>query len=171
MDNATFFDAIITILLGAAFGALAVFYSMKDKLKQMQQASGSRRIGLLEQVAEHVGKVAHVFSKYASLASEIGPREERMSAKQQRELEDLSQQLVAVYEQISIAESKLLLLGEQRLEKALKLYTSKMAQFHKQIHPGRYKNADDATQQRREVAEMRDQFYGILSERYDQKLA
>lgn len=169
MDNSTLLNAVITIMLGAGFGAMAVYFSMRDKLKELQQASSSRRIGLLEQVAEHVGKVSHVFSKYASLATEIGPKEERMSTKQQRELEDLSSQLVDIYEQVSIAESKLLLLGEQRLEKALKLYTSKMAQFHKQIYPGRYSNADDAGQRRKDVTDMRDQFYNILSERYDQK--
>ena len=169
MDNPTFISTIITIVLGACFGGLAVFFSMKEKLKQLQQTVNSRRISLLEQVAEHVGKVAHVFSKYASLVSEIGPKEERMSAKQQRELESLSNQLVEVYEQISIAESKLLLLGELRLEKALKLYTSKMAQFHKQIFPGRYSSTDEAGQRRKDVVEMREQFYAILSERYDQK--
>ncbi|MEE8060059.1 MAG: hypothetical protein V3T17_19840 [Pseudomonadales bacterium] len=170
MNNTTFFDAVITIMLGAGFGGLAVFYSMKDKLKQLQQVNTSRRIGLLEQVAQHVGKVSHVFSKYASLASEIGPKAERMSAKQERELEELSNQLVEVYEEVSIAESKLLLLGEQRLEKALKLYTSKMALYHKQVYPGRYTDTEKVGLLRKDVTEMREQFYTILSERYDQKL-
>lgn len=169
MDASLIINALIALLLGASLGAAAVFFLLKDKLNSPDLSANLRSIGLLEQVAEHVGKVSHVFSKYASLVSEIGPRPERMSAKQQRELEDLSNELVRVYEEVSIAESKLLLLGEQRLEKALKLYTAKMAQFRKQVYPGRYQNTDDAANLRKEVTQMREQFYSILSERYDQK--
>lgn len=170
MNNAALINAIIILLLGATLGGVAVFYLMKEQLKQLQQASTSRRISLMEQVAQHAGKVSHVFSKYSSLVSEIGPRTERMSARQERELNELSTELVDVYEQAAIAEAKLLLLGEQRLEKALKLYTGKMAQYRRQIYPGRYQQVDQASKLRKEVAEMRDQFYNILSERYDQKL-
>lgn len=170
MENFDFIGTLITFGLGATFGALAVFYSMKDKLQRQQQAGSQRRIDLLEQVAQHVGKVSHVFGKYSSLVSEIGIKAERMSPKQEKELDDLSNQLVAVYEEVSIAESKLLLLGEQRLEKALSLYTGKMAQYRKQVYPGRYNNVDEANRVRKEVAQMRDQFYDILSQRYDQKI-
>ncbi len=170
MLNTDIISSIIIFLLGAIFGASAVFYSMKDKLKSLRQASASRSITMLEQVAQHTGKVSHVFRKYSSVVTEIGPKSERMTAKQVRELDDLSNQLVDVYEQATIAESKLLLLGEQRLEKALKLYTGKMAQYRKQIYPGRYSNADEANKLRNEVSEMREQFYTILSERYDQKI-
>jgi hypothetical protein len=170
MEYTALFESIITLSLGAVFGGLAVFYSMKDRLKELQQANSSRRISMLEEVAQHIGKVSHVFSKYSSVVAEIGPKSERMSPKQNRELLDLSSQLVDVYEEATIAESKLLLLGEQRLEKALKLYTGKMAQYRRQIYPGRYTNVDQANTLRKEIAEMREQFYSILSERYDQKL-
>ena len=163
MDNFDIIGTSIIFILGSIFGAAAVFYTLKDKLQQQQQAMSIRRIGLLEQVAQHVGKVSHVFSKYASLVAEIGPKVERMSAKQERELESLSEELVAVYEEISIAESKLLLLGEQKLEKAMKLYTAKMAQFRKQVYPGRYNKVDDARQLKTEVSQMREQFYDVLS--------
>ena len=167
MDNTALIESIITLLLGAIFGALIVYYSMRDKLRVLQEAHTGRRIAMLEQVAQHIGKVSHVFRKYSSLVTEIGPKTERMSARQERELDDLSNQLVEVYEQATIAESKLLLLGEQRLEKALKLYTGKMAQYRKQIYPGRYNAAEEANKLRNEVSGMRDQFYVILSERYD----
>ncbi|HEB28890.1 MAG TPA: hypothetical protein ENI05_14225 [Porticoccus sp.] len=171
MDNFDIIGSIITFALGLSFGGAAAFYTMKDKLQQQQQANAMRRIGLLEQVAQHTGKVSHVFSKYSSLVNEIGPKVERMSPKQERELESLSAQLVEVYEEVSIAESKLLLLGEQKLEKALKLYTTKMAQYRKQVYPGRYSNVDEAKQIKKEVSQMREQFYDILSQRYDQKIS
>ena len=170
MNSGNFIVLIIAALLGAAIGASAVFFLLRDKLKAASQAGQLRRVNMLEQVAAHIGKVSHVFSKYASLVGEIGPRTERMSARQERELEELSNELVRVYEEVSVAESKLLLLGEQRLEKALKLYTVKMAQFRKQVYPGRYTQPEEATKMRKEVSDMREQFYNILSERYDEKI-
>ena len=167
MDSLEIINAIVTIMLGAIFGALAVYFAFRDKLKQLQHSSYKRKIALMEQVAQHVGKVSHVFSKYASLVNEIGPKAERASVKQQHELEELSTQLVNVYEEISIAESKLLLLGEKRLEKALKLYTAKMAQYRKQFYPGRYNSSEEAASVKKEINQMREQFYNILSERYD----
>jgi uncharacterized protein with von Willebrand factor type A (vWA) domain len=169
MDSFDFFSTLLASLTGLIIGALAVFYRMKSQLAELQQAGTQRRIGLLEQVAQHIGKVSHVYGKYASLVNEIGPRSERMSAKQLQELEALSTELVAVYEEVAIAESKLLLLGELRLEKALKLYTGKMAQFRRQVYPGRYNSAEEANALKQQVSEMRVQFYDVLSQRYDQK--
>ena len=170
MDNLNIIATAITFLLGVILGGWAMYANLKEKLKQQQQALSSRRVGLLEQVAQHVGKVSHVFSKYTSLVNDIGPKAQRISPKQEKELEDLSTQLVNVYEEISIAESKLLLLGEQKLNKALKLYTAKMAQFRKQIFPGRYNSLEEANQLKQEITQMREQFYDVLSQRYDQKL-
>lgn len=171
MDSSVFIDIVIALLIGAVAGGAVVFLLLKDRLQAQDSGERVRGIELLEQVAEHVGKVSYVFGKYASLVTEIGPRAERMSARQERELDDLSEALVSIYEEASVAESKLLLLGEQRLEKALRLYTAKMAQFRKQVYPGRYQQAEESTRLKKEVNDMRDQFYSILSERYDQKRA
>lgn len=164
-------ETVIMILLGAVFGGLLVYFSLKDKIQLMKTHKKQRRTAILEEVAEHLGKVSHVFGKYASLINEIGPKTDRMSIKQENELETLSNQLVEVYEQVSLAEAKLLMLGEKRLHKTLKLYTGKMAQFRKQFYPGRYQNADQTTAFKKELSTIRDQFYDTLSERYDQAMA
>ena len=161
-------ETIAMLILGTLFGGLVVFFSVREKLRTINEHKSQRRLELLEEVAEHLGKVSHVYSKYASLINEIGPKADRMSLKQQKELDELSQQLVEVYEQVSIAETKLLLLGEKRLQKALKLYTGKMAQFRKQFYPGRYKNAEQITVFKKELSTIRVQFYDTLSERYDE---
>lgn len=169
MENGEFLNTLIIFVLGIICGVVTLYLLMNPKLQALQAASAQRRISLIEQVAQHVGKVSHVYSKYSSLVSEIGTKTERMSAAQKQELDSLSAQLVDVYEEVAIAESKLLLLGEQKLEKALKLYTSKMAQFRKQVYPGRYSNEEEAAQLKRDVSQMRAQFYDVLSQRYDQK--
>ncbi len=45
-----------------------------------------------------------------------------------------------------------------------------MAQYRRQIYPGRYQNTEEASALRKEVADMKTQFYDILSERFDQRL-
>ena len=164
-------ETIAMLLLGAIFGGLSVFFSVREKLRQVSEHKSQRRTTLLEEVAEDLGKITHVYNKYASLINEIGPKAERMSLQQQKELEALSEDLVKVFEQVSVAESKLLLLGEKRLQKSMKLYTGKMAQFRKQFYPGRYQNAEQPTVFKKELATARDQFYDTLSERYDQAMA
>ncbi len=163
-------ETVIKILIGALIGGVSLYVVLRDRLRQQDKAKVQRRMVMLEQVSQHIGKVSHVFGKYASLVTEIGVKKERMAAKQEQELTDLSNELVEVYEEVSVAEAKLLMLGEKRLEKAMKLYTTKMAQFRKQFYPGRYSNAEDLTAAKRDIGKMRDQFYDVLSERYDHTL-
>jgi tRNA U34 5-carboxymethylaminomethyl modifying GTPase MnmE/TrmE len=160
-------ETIIKILIGVAIGGSAVFFAMRDKLQQQERSRAHRRLAVLEEVSQHLGKVSHVFGKYASLVTEIGPQKERMSVKQQQELDALSNELVEVYEEVSIAEAKLLMLAEKRLEKAMKIYSSKMAQFRKQFYPGRYTVMEDLSAAKKDIAKMREQFYDVLSDRYD----
>lgn len=160
-------ETIIKILIGAAIGGSAVYFPLRAKLQQQERSRSHRRLSILEEVSKHVGKVSHVFSKYSSLINEIGAHRDRMSLKQQQELDTLSNELVEVYEEVSIAEAKLLMLGEKRLEKAMKLYSGKMAQFRKQFYPGRYESAEDLAVAKKDISKMREQFYDVLSERYD----
>jgi len=168
MDSIDIIDLFVKFGLGAIFGGSAVYFTIKDRLDKQKKYNAGRRVNLLEDVAQHVGKVSHVFGKYATLVMEVGPNAGRMSVKQERELEELNNDLVEVYQEIAIAESKLLLLGEKKLDKALKIYTGKMAQFRKQFYPGRYTSTEDLNTNKKETSAMREQFYDILSERYDQ---
>ena len=165
-----YLNTFIEFMIGAVFGAIAVFFILREKIKRYEKSIKLRRSTLLEEVAAHMGKVSHVFSKYSSVLNEIGPTKDRVSPKQEHELEDLSKQLVEVYEQVSIAEAKLLLLGEKTLQKALKLYSGKMALFRKQFYPGRYSDPDEAIKMKKELSSLRNQFYDILSQRYDETL-
>lgn len=165
-----YLNTFIELTIGAAFGAMAVFFILREKIKQYEKNTKLRRSTILEEVAGHMGKVSHVFSKYSSVLNEVGPTTERMSPKQEKELDDLSTQLVEVYEEVSIAEAKLLLLGEKTLQKALKLYSGKMALFRKQFYPGRYTDPEEATKMKKELSNLRSQFYDILSQRYDEAL-
>ncbi|WP_019529910.1 hypothetical protein [Dasania marina] len=161
-------ETVAMLVLGALFGGFSVHFSVKEKLRLVSEHKSQRRTTLLEEVAEHLGKVTHTYSKYASLINEIGPKADRMSLKQQKELDELSGQFVDVFEQVSVADAKLLLLGEKRLQKSMKLYTGKMAQFRKQFYPGRYHSSEQTTAFKKELSTVRDQFYDTLSERYDQ---
>ena len=165
-----YLNTLIELIIGAAFGAIAVFFILREKIKQYEKNIKLRRSTILEEVAGHIGKVSHVFSKYSSVLNEVGPTTDNMSPKQQQDLDELSTQLVEVYEEVSIAEAKLLLLGEKTLQKALKLYSGKMAVFRKQFYPGRYTDPEAAVRMKKELSSLRSQFYDILSQRYDDAL-
>lgn len=165
-----YLNTLIELVIGAVFGALAVFFILREKIKHYEKNIKLRRSTILEEVAAHIGKVSHVFSKYSSVLNEVGPTTDNMSPKQQQDLDELSTQLVEVYEEISIAEAKLLLLGEKTLQKALKLYSGKMAVFRKQFYPGRYTDPEAAVRMKKELSTLRSQFYDILSQRYDDAL-
>lgn len=161
----------LTMLTSAAVGAAVCFWTLRREMLKREPLRTQRRSQLLEEVSQHLGRVTHVFSKYVALVGEVGGAPERMTARQQNELNQLSQRLVDVYEEVAIAESKLLLLGESHLETIMKMFTARMAQFHRQCFPGRACNADEAAQARKEIGALREKFYNALSERYDSALS
>lgn len=164
-------DSFLGLIVGAVLGGLVIFLITNERLKKMQRQQQARRITMLESIAEHIGKAQHVISKYTAVIAEAGPKAERLTAKQQNELNSLSNELVEIYQEIAIAESKLLLLGEKHLEISLKVYSSKAAQFRKQYYPGRYTDSEQMNTARKELNQAREQFYDLLSQRYDTMIA
>lgn len=156
------------ILLGAAVAAAGAFAWTRIKVNDNDVVGRSRRAELLEDVAGHVGKVSHVFARYAALVNDSFQFDGNVPIKLQTELDEVTRHLVLIFEEISAAESKLLLLGEKRLEKALRLYSAKLAYFRNNFPPGHAPGPDkDIGATKKDIAKLRAQFYDILSERYD----
>lgn len=160
-------ETAVTLAMGSGL-TLVGFYFLNRQRREPVVDNGNRRVELLEEVAGHVGKVSHVFARYSALISDSLRFAGNIPVKLQEELDQVTSHLVAIFEEISSAESKLLLLGEKRLEKALHLYSGRLAFFRNNYPPGRPSNSDkDIQETKREIARLRDQFYDILSERYD----
>ena len=81
-------------------------------------------------------------------------------------------ELMEEFRKMAGAEDKLLMIGEKALEKTLKLYGAKIAQFRKQVYVGRQDISEqEIVQLKQEIGQLREQFYDILSHKYDRLLA
>lgn len=164
------FEALFWLLAGSAISAVSGVFWLRYKKRLDDSLQGNRRAEILEEVAAHVGKVNHVFARYAAIVSDASQVKGSLPPRLASEAEAVTQQLVEVFEEISRAESKLALLGEKRLEKALQLYSVRLAYFRKLFTPGVAAGDKDPAEVRKEIARLREQFYDILSERYDTTL-
>lgn len=165
-------SAKVTLGVAVAFGC---FFLMKHWREHNHGADGSgkrRKICLLEEISSDVGHVNHAFAKYSALVIESTRFGKRWPPARKQELERINSELVIEFRKLASSEAKLLMLGEKTMEKTLRLYGAKIALFRKQVYVGR----QDISEQ--EIAELktaimglREQFYDLLSRRYDKLLA
>jgi len=167
-------DSTLKVALGAAIALLGFWLARRWQLRHnSEKTTGTRRkMSLLEEISLDVGLVNHCFAKYSSLVIESTRFGKRWPPARKLELERINAELVREFQKLANSESKLLMLGEKTMEKTLRLYGSKIALFRKQVYMGR----QDISEQ--EIAELkaaimvlREQFYDLLSRRYDHLLA
>jgi hypothetical protein len=176
MDLATFLqltDTPLKIGLGAMIAALSAWFILRRSASVQQQSSReNRRILLLEEVSNQVGTVTHIFAKYSSLVVESIQLGDRWPAARRQELETVNSELVQEFKKLAEAESRLLMLGEKNLERSLRLYGAKIAVFRKQVYMGRKDiTPEQISALKFQISQVRDQFYDILSRKYDRLLA
>lgn len=164
-------DTSFKVALGAAIAGLT-FWLSQNKLAQRKITPGNRRIDLLEAISSDVGNVNHIFAKYSSLVIESTRYGSRWPQARKEELIEVNSELVKEFHKMADAEAKLLMLGEKALEKTLRLYGAKIAQFRKQVYVGRQDISEqDIVKLKQEIFKLREQFYDILSRKYDRLLA
>lgn len=165
-------DATLKIGLGAV---IAMFFSFVITTKRSAGQAYprlNRRLELFEGISKDVGNVNHAFAKYSSLIIESTRFGIRWPQARKDELDRINNELVAAFNKIADAESNLLMLGEKTMEKTLRLYGAKIAYFRKHVYVGRQDISDEEIAQiKREITRLREQFYDILSRKYDRLLA
>ncbi|MEX0584248.1 MAG: hypothetical protein WEB07_00685, partial [Natronospirillum sp.] len=91
-------------------------------------------------------------------------------AHRKEELRRTTDELVSVFKNLTEAEATLLLLGEKKLERALRIYGSKIVAIRRQIYADKAAfSGDDINgldQLRSEIADLRETFYDALSQRF-----
>lgn len=167
-------DTAIKVLLGAGISALLIWltrYWRKPVALAPKSTVANRKVSLLEEVSSEVGGVNHSFAKYSALVIESTRFGKGWPAARKQELERVNAELVSKFEQLSSAEAKLLMLGEKTMEKTLRLYGAKIALFRKQVYVGRQDISDqEIAELKSTIMQLREQFYDILSRRYDSLL-
>lgn len=175
MDMQTFIQITETSLKIGLGGMIAVFsgWLVLRRATQLQSASPeSRRLQILEAVSSQVGTVSHNFAKYSTLVLESIQYGEQWPMARRLELDAVNADLVEEFKKLADAEAKLLMLGEKNLERSLRLYGARIAIFRKQVYVGRKDiTAEQITALRQSIQQVREQFYDMLSRKYDRLLA
>ncbi len=174
MDAVQFWLLIDTsskIVLGALIAGCSLWLANRYGHWTQRSSGSNRRLEILESISGDVGNVNHIFAKYSSLVIESTRFGISWPQARREELNRVNNELVVEFRKMAAAEAKLLMLGEKSMEKTLRLYGAKIAQFRKQVYVGR----QDITEQeivnlKIEIQQLREQFYDILSKKFDRLL-
>ena len=175
-DSATWliFDTSLKVSLGIGLTFLSLWLARLWRDHQSADVSSGRRrrIALLEEISADVGHVNHCFAKYSALVIESTRFGKRWPPARKHELERINAELVREFNKLADAEAKLLMLGEKTMEKTLRLYGAKVALFRKQVYIGRQDISEqEIAELKNAIMSLREQFYDLLSRRYDKLLA
>jgi len=175
MDSQTFIqltDTSLKIGLGALIAALVAWLILWRSANVNNGPRENRRLQILEEVSAQVGTVTHIFAKYSSLVVESIQFGDRWPTARRQELDVVNTELVNEFRKLADAEAKLLMLGEKNLERSLRLYGAKIAVFRKQVYVCRKDiSHEQITTLKMGVNQVREQFYDMLSRKYDRLLA
>lgn len=164
-------DTSVKVSLGALLTGFFVWLHHWKKSQTGENALLNRRIELLEKIAADVGSVSHAFSKYSSLISESIKFGDRWPTSRKDELALINKELVQQFNKLAEAEATLLMLGEKNMEKTLRFYGAKIAIFRKEAYVGRQDiTTDEINKIKLEINQLRENFYDILSRKYDKLL-
>lgn len=164
-------DTSIKVTLGAMIAGLSGYWlsGMRLKHNRAQQRLDHQR-DLLEGIAQQAEQVHHVFMKYFELINEyMNATKNRYDWPQSRrsELYLVLDELVHSFNELTAAESKLLLLNEKPLYKSLRKFRSKVIFFRRHFYIDKKDlNEQEAQDIKREVSKLREQFFDALSHRY-----
>lgn len=168
-------DTLFKVTLGMtlAFGCLWLARYWRDHYNNpLKVTPGQKKVHLLEEISSEVGRVNHSFAKYSALVIESTRFGKRWPAARKQELDRVNAELVGEFERLAAAEAKLLMLGEKTMEKTLRLYGARIAFFRKQVYVGRQDISEqEIADIKQSIMQLREQFYDLLSRRYDKLLA
>jgi hypothetical protein len=162
--------------LKMGFGALIAVFSGWFMLRRSANLSNAprenRRLQILEEVSSQVGAVTHVFAKYSTLVVESIQLGDQWHINRKMELDAVNIELAAEFKKLADAEAKLLMIGEKNLERSLRMYAARVAQFRKNVYVGRTDLTNEQINAlKQSIFQVREQFYDFLSRKYDRLLA
>jgi len=166
-------DTTLKVGTGALIAVATGWFVLRQKTASQGPRSlrEQKRLGVFEEVSAFVGQVTHTFSKYSSLAVEAVQLGEQWPTSRREELENINRSLVDIFEKMSQAEAKLLILGEKNLARSLKIYAAQIVNFRNQAYVGRKDITLEAiVALKQSVLQAREGFYDMLSRKYDQVL-
>ncbi len=170
-------DAGVKIASGMLISGLFFSWFLRKGRANLQpeDSESRRRRELFEQVAANVGRVHYVYQRYLTLATEFTRYGQQWPNARRDELSRVGEELADVFHELTEAESTLLLLGEKRLERSLRIYGAKIVNLRRQIYAEKQHLTgeeihllDDV---KKDISQLKESFFDALSIRYMPKKA
>jgi hypothetical protein len=166
-------DTTAKVALGALIAGMSGYWLSGMRIKQnLTQQRTEHHREIIEGVAQQAEQVHHVFMKYFELIQEyMNATKNRYDWPESRKSEFylVIDELVQCFNELSSAESKLLLLNEKQLYKSLRKFRSKVIFFRRHFYIDKIDlNDKEAQELKREISKLREQFFDSLSDRYAQ---
>lgn len=164
-------DTAVKIGLGAGISAVAAFWHSKyrDKAESAKEYEKRHRT-LLEQVAEQVELLNHVYLKYWALVIEWVRYEKnnnKWPEERRAELELTKTELFSTFASITSAESKLLLIGENEAYLKLRELGEAVVQFRRTCYVDKKSLTEQELDSKKlEIKKLREELYELLSNTY-----
>jgi len=165
-------DTGVKIATGfAASGLFFIWYSHKrNSYDKRAMVDLDHRRQLLQQVGDKVGRVHHVYQQYLSLVVEYSRMGIHWPETRRKDLKIATEQLIDVFRELNSAEATLLLLGEKKLERALRVYGSRIVSLRRVVNSGKMEltgeDLNHIEENKREIQILRTAFYETLSNRF-----
>ncbi len=164
-------DTSIKVGLGAFISWFSIFWlsGVRFRHSRQQQRVDHHR-DLMQDIACEAEQVHHVFMKYYELMHEyMTATKAHYDWPQTRrsELYLVVDELVHSFNELTAAESKLLLLNEKNLYKALRKFRNRVVFFRRHFYIDKKDLSEqEASEIKREISKLREQFFDTLSEKY-----
>jgi hypothetical protein len=165
-------DAGVKIATGMLVSGLffLIYLKRHNSLDTRRDAEIQRRRELFEQVAANVGRVHYVYQQYLALATEFTRYGQHWPRARRDELARVGDELADVFNHLTEAESTLLLLGEKRLERSLRIYGAKIVNLRRQIYAEKKQLTGEEIHLlddiKKEISQLKEGFFDALSMRY-----
>ncbi|MCJ8311671.1 MAG: energy transducer TonB [Saccharospirillaceae bacterium] len=166
-------DSLVKILIGVVVsGALYLIISKKkDKPFNLGLTELNAKREQLEYVARKVGNVHYIYQQYIALVIEFTRYGKSWPQARRDELNKMTRELVEAFVQLTDAESTLLLLGEKKLERALRSYGAKIVSIRRLVYSERVSFTGEELVQieesKKDIAQLKETFFDTLSDRYN----
>ncbi|UTA49074.1 energy transducer TonB [Simiduia sp. 21SJ11W-1] len=177
MDYATFWallDTLAKIAMGALLLGVGLWFTRNRTANtptSPDAVAAKRKLKVYEEVSRQMGNVSHIFAKYSALVIESVRFGARWPQARRAELDNINNELVQEFRRMADAEANLLLIGEKGLEKNLRLYGAQIALFRKQVYVGRRDISNqEIADLKQDIYKLREQFYDVLSKKYDDNI-
>ncbi|BCE02211.1 hypothetical protein [Marinicellulosiphila megalodicopiae] len=166
-------DSLVKILVGVLLsGALyLIITKKKDKTFDIGLTELNAKREQLEYVARKVGNVHYIYQQYIALVIEFTRYGKSWPKARRDELSKMTRELVEAFVQLTDAESTLLLLGEKKLERALRSYGAKIVSIRRLVNSEKETFSSNELLQieeaKKDISRLKETFFDTLSDRYN----